>query len=91
MNIVSISVGLAGLMIVGGVLAMIFSGIKSVVQEKQDFKRIGMMMIPVVVFAITYFALGQDVVKAAVMTAGVMMAGMTLGIVFTGLKGTFRF
>ena len=91
MNIVSISVALAGLMIVGGVIAMIISGIKGVAQGKQDFKRIGMMLIPVVVFAITYFALGQDPVKAAVMTAGVMMAGMALGIVFTGLKGTFRF
>ena len=91
MTIVSISVGLAGLMIVAGVISMILSGIKGIAQGKQDFKRIGMMLIPVVVFAITYFALGQDFVKAGVMTAGVMMGGMILTIFLTGLRGTFKF
>ncbi len=91
MNIVSIAVGLAGLLMVGGIVAMIISGIKSVVQGKQDFKRIGIMMIPVLVFAVSYFVFERDEVIAAVMTAGVMMAGMALGIVFTGLKGTLRF
>lgn len=91
MNIVSISVAIAGIFIIGGVLLMIISGIKGIAQGKQDFKRIGMMLIPFIVFGITYFALGQDLAKAGVMTAGVMMAGMALGIVFTGLKGTFRF
>jgi len=91
MNIVTIAVGLAGLLMVGGIVAMIISGVKSVAQGKQDFKRISLMLVPVIVFAITYFALGQDFAKAGVMTVGVMMAGMALGIVFTGLKGTFRF
>lgn len=91
MNIVSISVGLAALMIVGGVLAMIISGIRSLAQGKQDFKRIALMLVPVVVFAITYFALGQDFAKAGVMTAGVMMGGMILTIFLTGLRGTFKF
>lgn len=91
MTIVSISVGLAGLMIVAGVISMILSGIKGIAQGKQDFKRIGMMLIPVVVFAITYFVLGQDFVKAGVMTAGVMMGGMILTIFLTGLRGTFKF
>lgn len=91
MTIVSISVGLAGLMIIAGVIAIIVSGIKGLAQGKQDFKRIGMMLIPVVVFAITYFALGQDFVKAGVMTAGVMMAGMIATIFFTGIRGTFKF
>ncbi|MEP1152002.1 MAG: hypothetical protein JXR20_08385 [Balneola sp.] len=91
MTIVSISVGLAGLMIVAGVISMILSGIKGIAQGKQDFKRIGMMLIPVVVFVITYFALGQDLTKAGVMTAGVMMGGMILTIFLTGLRGTFKF
>ncbi|MEO9886704.1 MAG: hypothetical protein ABJR05_04685 [Balneola sp.] len=91
MNIVSICVGLAGLMIVGGVIAMILSGIKGVAQGKQDFKRIGMMLIPVIVFAITFFALDQDAVKAAVMTAGFMMGAMVITIALTGLRGTFKF
>ena len=91
MTIVSISVGLAGLMIIAGVIAIIVSGIKGVAQGKQDFKRIGMMLVPVVVFAITFFALDQDFVKAGVMTAGVMMAGMIGTIFFTGLRGTFKF
>jgi hypothetical protein len=91
MTIASISVALAGIMIVGGVLAMIISGIKGLAQGKQDVKRIGMMLIPVIVFAITFFALGQDFAKAGVMTAGVMMGGMILTIFLTGLRGTFKF
>ena len=91
MSIVSLSVGLAGLMIVGGVLAMIVSGIRSLTQGKQDFKRIALMLVPVVVFAITYFALGQDFAKAGVMTAGVMMVFMIGTIFLTGLRGTFKF
>lgn len=91
MTIVSLCVGLAGLMIIAGVIAIIISGIKGVAQGKQDFKRIGMMLVPVVVFVVTFFALDQDFVKAGVMTAGVMMAGMIGTIFFTGLRGTFKF
>ncbi len=91
MDIVVIAVGLAGLLMVGGIVAMIISGIRAVSQGKQDFKRIGLMMIPVIVFAVTFFAMDQDFAKAGVMTTAVMMGGMALGIVFTGLKGTFRF
>jgi len=91
MTIASISVALAGLMIVVGIIAMIVSGIKGVAQGKQDFKRIGIMLVPVVVFVITFFALGQDFAKAGVMTAGVMMAGMIGTIFLTGLRGTLKF
>tara|TARA_R110000868_G_scaffold275197_1_gene534876 strand:+ start:212 stop:487 length:276 start_codon:yes stop_codon:yes gene_type:complete len=91
MTIASISVALAGLMIIAGIIAMIFSGVKGIAQGKQDFKRIGMMLVPVVVFAIAYFALEQNFAKAGVMTAGVMMVGMIGTIFFTGLRGTFKF
>lgn len=91
MDISGLSVGLAGIMIIGGVLAMIISGIRSLTQGKQDFKRISLMLIPVIVFAITFFALDQDFAKAGVMTAGVMMGGMILTIFLTGLRGTFKF
>lgn len=91
MNIVSISVGLAGLLIVVGILAMIVSGIKGLAQGKQDFKRIGLMLVPIVAFIIAYFVMDKDLVKAAVMTAALMMGSMALGIVVTGLKGTFKF
>lgn len=91
MNIVSISVGLAGLLIVVGILAMIISGIKGLAQGKQDFKRIGLMIVPFLAFTIAYFAMDQDLVKAAVMTLAIMMGSMALGIVVTGLKGTFKF
>ncbi|MEQ9089779.1 MAG: hypothetical protein RIE52_01745 [Balneola sp.] len=91
MDIAGLSVGFAGIMIVVGILAMIFSGIRSLTQGKQDFKRIALMLVPVVVFAITYYALGQDFAKAGVMTAGVMMGGMILTIFLTGLRGTFKF
>ncbi len=84
------AIGLIGL----GILTMIISGIKSATQGKQDVKRILIMAIPFVVFAISYFAVqGTDdpYATAGVLTMGIMLAIMILGVLFTGLRGTFKF
>ena len=87
---VTISVGLGVGLVVLGLLGMIISGIKSLMNGKQDFKRIGMMLVPVVVFGITYGIFGE-VPKAGVFTAIFMLGAMALTIVLTGLRGTFKF
>lgn len=87
---VVISVGLAVGLIVLGIIGMITSGIKSLTQGKQDYQRIGMMAVPFVVFGISYLLFG-DVPKAGVFTAAFMLAAMVLTIVFTGMRGTFKF
>lgn len=86
----AISVGIGLGLIVLGVLAILFAGIRSLMQGKQDYRKIAMMAVPFVVFGISFAVLGE-VAKAAVMTAGVLMALMIGSIAFTGLRGTFKF
>lgn len=87
---VVISVGLGIGLIVLGIVGIIFSGIKSMINGKQDFKRIGMMAIPFVVFGISYAVFG-DVAQAGVFTAVFMLGVMALTIILTGMRGTFKF
>ncbi|WP_421774113.1 hypothetical protein [Gracilimonas sp.] len=87
---VAISVGLALGLIVLGVVSMAGAGVRSLVMGKQDYKKIGMMAIPFVVFGITY-AISGEISDAGVMTAALMMLGMVAAIVLTGLRGTFKF
>lgn len=88
--IVQIAVyGAFGLMALG-ILSMIVSAIKGLAQGKQDFKRIGLMAVPFIVFGISYAVL-SDITKAGVMTTLVMMGIMVGSIVITGLRGTFKF
>tara|TARA_R110000868_G_scaffold411739_1_gene708398 strand:+ start:14346 stop:14627 length:282 start_codon:yes stop_codon:yes gene_type:complete len=82
--------GLIGL----GIIATIVSGIKSMTQGKQDIKRIGIMAVPFVIFAISYLIVqGSDLpfAKAGVLTAAIMMGIMVVSVFFTGLRGTFKF
>lgn len=87
---VAISVGLAFGLMGLGVLTMLGAGIRSLALGKQDFKKIGMMAVPFVVFGISY-AITGEYAKSGVLTATIMMAAMVLTIVLTGLRGTFKF
>lgn len=87
---VVISVGLGMALIVLGILGIIISGIKSVANGKQDFKRVGMMAVPFVVFGISYAVFGE-VPKAGVFTAVFMLGAMVVTIMLTGMRGTFKF
>ena len=73
-----------------GILSMIASGVRGISQGKQDFKRIALISTPVIIFAISYVAM-NDVTKAGVLTTMGMMIIMIISIVFTGLRGTFKF
>lgn len=87
---VAISVGLAFGLMGLGILTMIVAGIRSLTLGKQDFKKIGMMAVPFVVFGICYAITGETA-KSGVLTATLMMAVMVLTILLTGLRGTFKF
>ncbi len=80
------AMGLIGL----GVVSMIVSGIKSLAQGKQDVKRIVIMAVPFIIFGVAYGVLG-DIPKAGVLTTMTMMGIMVVSVVFTGLRGTFKF
>ncbi|MEO1022619.1 MAG: hypothetical protein AAFW89_08745 [Bacteroidota bacterium] len=88
--VVPISVGLAAFLILSGIIGMIFAGIRSMTQGKQDFRKMIIMAIPFVIFGIAYAVLG-DFAKAGVITTLALMGVMVIGIAFTGLRGTFKF
>lgn len=77
--------GLLGL----GLISVLIAGIKSLVQGKQDFKKMAIIALPFVIFGVSFVVLG-DAVKAGVMTTLIMMASMAVMIAFTGLRGTFK-
>lgn len=86
---VAISVGLGIGLIILGAIGILISGIKSMANGKQDFKRVAMMAVPFVVFGISYAVFGE-VAKAGVFTAVFMLGVMVLTIFFTGMRGTFK-
>ncbi|HBQ59203.1 MAG TPA: hypothetical protein DD671_06160 [Balneolaceae bacterium] len=86
----AISVGLAIALIVLGIIGILAAGVKSVINGKQDYKRVAMMAVPFIVFGISY-ALFGEIPKAGVFTAVFMLGTMVVTIVLTGLRGTFKF
>lgn len=85
----TIAIGLALGLIGLGIIGMLISGIQSMIQGKQDFMKIIMMLVPFAVFAITY-GIFADVSQAGVATMLIMMALMALGIVLSGLRGSLN-
>lgn len=80
---------IAGGLLVIGILAIVVSGIRGMINGKQDFKKIGMFLLPFIVYAIAY-VLTQDYAEAGVATMLFMMATMALGILLTGARTTFN-
>ncbi|MDX1672365.1 MAG: hypothetical protein R3211_08480 [Balneolaceae bacterium] len=86
----AIGIGLAMGLIVIGVIAMIFSGIRSVRSGKQDLKKIISFIVPFAVFGVSYGIAG-DVADAGIATMLFMLAVMALSMLATGFKSTFNF
>jgi diacylglycerol kinase len=86
----SIAVGFALGLIGIGVIGMAVSGIRNVINGNSDFKKVAIMIVPVIIFAVFYGLLGTFN-EAGVATMIVMMALMAVGIVVTGTRGTFKF
>jgi len=86
----SIAIGFAlGLMGIG-IIGMAVSGIRNVINGNSDLKKVFIMIVPVIIFAVFYGVLGTFS-EAGVATMVVMMLLMALGIVVTGTRGTFKF
>lgn len=86
----NIAVGLALALILIGVIGIAFSGVRNVINGKSEIKKVGVMLIPVVIFGVSYAVLGT-LNEAGVTTMLIMMLAMALGIVVTGTRGTFKF
>lgn len=86
----SLAIGLALGLIGIGVAAILISGIRNIVNGKSEFKKISVMLIPVIIFGISYAALGTWN-QAGVATMVFMIGAMALAILVTGTRGTFKF
>lgn len=86
----NLAIGLSLGLIVIGIIGITFSGIRNVINGKSDFKRIIVMIVPVVVFAASFALLGTFV-QAGVATMMFMIVLMVISIIVTGTRGTFNF
>ena len=86
----AIVIGLVLALIAIAVVLVLVSGAKNIANGKSDFKKIGVLSVPFVIFAISLLVTGGADV-AGVVTMVAMMLFMVLLIAFTGLKGTFKF
>ncbi len=86
----NIAIGFALALMGIGVIGIAISGVRNVINGKSEFKKVIVMIVPVVIFAIFYGILGTFS-EAGVATMVVMMSFMALAIVLTGTRGTFKF
>ena len=86
----NIAIGLALGLIAIGVVGIVVSGIRNVINGKSEFKRITVMLVPVVVFVVSYFAMGTFD-QAGVATMSFMVVVMLIAILITGTRGTIKF
>ncbi len=78
----------AGLLIIAAV-AIVISGIRGVINGNQDYKKIGSILVPFIIFAISYLIWGTWI-EAGIITMFCMMALMIVAIAFTGIRGAFN-
>ncbi len=86
----NVAIALAMGLIVIGLIAISFAGIRNVINGKSEVKRVAVMIVPVAVFFISYAALGTYQ-EAGMATMIFMMGAMVIGIIVTGTRGTFKF
>lgn len=86
----SIAIGIALGLIIIGVIGILISGIRNIINGKSEFKRIAIMLVPVAIFGISFAAMGT-VPQAGVATMSVMVIIMFVSILITGTRGTFKF
>lgn len=85
----NLAIGLTLALIGIGVLGILFSGVRNVINGKSEFKKVSIMLIPVAIFVIAFVTLGS-VAQAGVATMVFMIGTMILGILITGTRGTFK-
>ena len=87
---VPIAIGLMLALVAIGVASMIGFGIKNVVHGKQELTKIGVFLVPALIFLIAYLVTG-GVTDAAILTMLITMALLAVMLIVTGLRTTFKF
>ncbi len=86
---VQTALGFGILLVALGIIGMIVNGIKSVIQGKQDVKKMVSLLVPFVVYGVAY-AITGGFVKAGMATMLFMIAVMLLLMALTGLRTTLN-
>lgn len=86
----SLAIGLTLGLILIGVIGILFSGVRNVLNGKSDFKRVAIMLVPVVIFGVSYVVMGTFE-QAGVATVVFMVGVMMISIFVTGTRGTIKF
>jgi hypothetical protein len=85
----SIAIGIVLGLIVIGVVGILVSGTRNILNGKSEFKRVAVMLVPVAIFGVSYALLGT-IDQAGVATMSLMVVIMLIAIVVTGTRGTFK-
>lgn len=85
----SIAIGIVLGLIVIGVVGILVSGTRNIINGKSEFKRVAVMLVPVAIFGVCYALLGT-IDQAGVATMSLMVIIMLVAIVVTGTRGTFK-
>lgn len=72
-----------------GILAMLVSGIRGMINGEQELKKYLVGLLPFVIYAVSY-AINGDVMRAGIATLLILLGLMVVAIVLTGLKTTFN-
>lgn len=84
-----IGLSIAGGLLAIGIVAILISGARGMFTGQTDFKKIGMFLVPFVVYGIAY-VMTNDYAEAGIATMLFMMATMALAILLTGARSTFN-
>lgn len=84
-----IGLGIAMGLVALGILAMLVTGVQSLIKGKQDVKKIITFVVPFVVFGVAY-GITTSFNEAGIATMLFMIAAMMLFIVATGFRSTFN-
>lgn len=80
-----------GLVLLGiSVLLILIFGMKNIVTGKHEFSKIAVVVTPFVIFGITYGVTGQ-MTESGLITLLILMGLMVLLVLFSGIRGSFKF
>lgn len=77
----------AGLLAIA-ILAIIVSGVRGLVNRNLDVKKIGSILVPIVIY-IVVLLISSDWAKAGLVTMVIMIGLMVVSIFATGIRGLF--
>lgn len=84
-----IGLWIAGALLAISILAIIISGIRGIFSGNLDGKKVGVMLIPVVIWVVALLVTSSWI-KSGILTMLIMLGLMVVSIVLTGVRGAFN-